>query len=61
MENLKGHLILQQANLEFIKGNLPKRQIKQIEVWADLYQKELMANWTLAKSGESLFKIEGLK
>jgi hypothetical protein len=29
--------------------------------WIEIHKEELMANWELAKSGEQVFKIKGLK
>ena len=32
-----------------------------LEVWIDLHQEELLADWELAIQGNELFKIEPLK
>ena len=44
-----------------IKGKFSKRNIKLISAWCEIHYDELIANWTLAENGESLFKIEPLK
>ena len=46
---------------EFIKGDLPKRQIKIVEGWAAAHQDELLANWELAQNDELPYKIEPMK
>lgn len=44
-----------------IKGFMPKRAIKLIFTWMDLYEEELKVNWKRCKSDEEPFKIEPLK
>ncbi len=44
-----------------IEGDLPNKQRKLIEAWAELHQEELIADWKLAQNGEGLFKIQPLK
>lgn len=46
---------------EMIDGNIPRKQIKLIEAWAELHKEDLLANWELAQNGETPFKIEPLK
>lgn len=46
---------------EMIEGNIPKKQKKLVEAWAELHQEELMADWNLAINGENPFKIDPLK
>jgi hypothetical protein len=36
------------SSCEMIEGNLPKRQIKLIEAWAELHKDELLGDWELA-------------
>ena len=33
---------------DFIEGDLPRKQVRLIEAWAELHQDELKANWELA-------------
>jgi len=35
--------------------------MKAVQVWVDLHQDKLMANWELTVNGEELFRIEGLR
>ena len=46
---------------EMTEGDLPKRQIKFIEAWAELHSDELLADWKLAQNGEAPFKIDPLR
>ncbi|MFP4500669.1 MAG: DUF4160 domain-containing protein [Candidatus Hydrogenedentota bacterium] len=47
-------------SLEMIQGEIPRKQRRLVEAWAELHQDELRANWQLAMSGEPLYKIEPL-
>jgi hypothetical protein len=44
-----------------LSGRLPINKQKMVEVWLDLHQDELLANWELAITGGELFKIDSLK
>jgi len=44
-----------------ITGELPRKQNKQIEVWADLHHDELEAAWAAWHEDNAIVKIEGLK
>ena len=46
---------------EVVEGAFPKKKQKLIAAWAVLHEDELNANWQLAMSGETLYKIEPLK
>jgi hypothetical protein len=46
---------------EFLGGKIPPKKLKLVQKWIDLHRDELMANWELASSGESVFSIEPLK
>ena len=46
---------------ELIEGDMPARQRKYIEVWADIHRDELYANWTIAQNNEQPYKIDPLK
>ena len=35
--------------------------MKLLQAWIEIHKEELIANWELAKNGEQVFKIEGLK
>jgi len=44
-----------------LEGNLPVNKMKLLQAWIEIHKEELIANWELAKNGEQVFKIEGLK
>jgi len=44
-----------------LEGEMPIKQGKLVEAWAELHKEELLANWELATNGELPFKIEPLK
>lgn len=43
------------------EGDIPRKQKKLIEAWAELHQDELLADWDLAQNGETPYAIEPLK
>jgi hypothetical protein len=46
---------------EVIEGGLPTRQMKLVQAWIELHRDELMADWILASSGQTPYKIEPLR
>lgn len=46
---------------EMIEGNLPNKQKKLVLAWAEIHKEELMANWQLAVTGQSIFRIDPLR
>jgi hypothetical protein len=46
---------------ELLEGTLPAKQNKLVQAWLVLHADELMANWTLAASGTTRYKIEPLR
>jgi hypothetical protein len=46
---------------EINEGDLPRKQAKLVEAWAEIHQDELLADWALASRGELPFKIDPLK
>jgi hypothetical protein len=44
-----------------LEGELPGNKAKLVEAWIEIHKEELMADWQLAISGESIFKIDPLK
>lgn len=47
--------------LEPIEGELPKRQQRLVEAWAELHQQELRDNWQLLVNGDAPRKIKPLR
>ena len=46
---------------EVVQGDLPQRQVRLVEAWAELHQEELMADWQLVMNGEKPFSIQPLQ
>lgn len=44
-----------------LKGELPRNKEKLLLAWMEIHKEELKANWELAMSRETLYKIEPLK
>ena len=46
---------------ELPEGMLPPNKEKLIKAWIEIHKEDLMANWSLAISGNKVFNIEPLK
>ena len=46
---------------EVLEGGLPSRQMKLVQAWIEIHRDELMADWTLAASGQTPYKIDPLR
>jgi len=46
--------------VELIAGELPRRQGRLVEAWAELHQVELMTDWELLQTGQQPLPIEPL-
>jgi hypothetical protein len=44
-----------------LEGSLPNAKERLILAWIELRKEDLMADWQLAVSGQTVFKIEPLK
>lgn len=44
-----------------IEGNLPSRQRRLVEAWAEIHKDELSADWRLASEGECPQAIDPLR
>jgi hypothetical protein len=42
------------------QGN-PRNKLKLVEAWIEIHRDELMADWELAASGQTIFQIDPLK
>ena len=47
--------------VQIIAGSLPRRQQRLVEAWAELHQKELVADWETLQQGRAPRPIEPLK
>ena len=48
-------------NGELIAGSIPISKIKLIKAWIELRQEDLMADWSLAITGQQVFRIKPLR
>ncbi|MBL0687520.1 MAG: DUF4160 domain-containing protein [Sulfurospirillum sp.] len=46
---------------DMMEGDLPKKQQKMVSAWMEIHKDELIADWELAVSGETPYKIEPLR
>ena len=46
---------------ELLEGDLPSNKRKLVEAWIEIHKEDLMADWSLAIAGQTLFTIEPLK
>jgi hypothetical protein len=47
--------------LEMISGELPQRQRRLVEAWAELHQGELLENWERLQAGQVPYRIAPLR
>jgi hypothetical protein len=48
-------------DIELITGDMPRRQRRLVEAWAELHQGELDENWARLQAGQLPYKIAPLK
>jgi len=44
-----------------LDGSLQPSKVKLVQAWIEIHQEELLADWSLASQGETVFKIEPLR
>ena len=44
-----------------LTGSLPPKKVRLVELWIDIRQDELLADWQLAINGNDIFKIKPLE
>lgn len=44
-----------------LEGGIPSNKMKLVLAWIEIHKEDLMADWELAISGETVFKIDPLK
>jgi hypothetical protein len=49
------------APVDLLSGELPRRQRRLVEAWAELHEEELLADWELLQSGRRPAPIEPLE
>lgn len=48
-------------NGDLLEGELPVNKRKLVEAWIEIHKEDLLADWSLAIAGQTLFTIEPLK
>ena len=48
-------------SIELLAGQLPLRQKRLVEAWAELHQNELVTDWARLQSGQAPLKIDPLQ
>ena len=48
-------------SIELLAGQLPLRQKRLVEAWAELHQDELVTDWARLQSGQAPLKIDPLQ
>lgn len=46
---------------ELLEGILQTNKLRLVQAWIEIHSDELMADWTLASEGDTIFKIEPLR
>ena len=44
-----------------LEGSIPVPKRKLVEAWIEIHREDLLADWQLAVTGETVFKIKGLE
>ncbi len=61
MLNYGDYEIVVEINSGIIKGEFPKRALKAVLEWLDIYKEELLQDWELAIKRKPLNKIKPLE
>ena len=46
---------------QLLEGSLKPNKMKLVQAWIEIHNEELIADWQLAITGETIFKIDPLK
>ncbi len=46
---------------QLLEGSLKTNKMKLVQAWIEIHHDELIADWSLAITGETIFKIDPLK
>ena len=44
-----------------LAGQFPEAKLRMLRVWMDIHREELLADWEVAKSGDTPFRIRPLE
>ena len=61
VEYAEAEAVFQIPDGELLEGTLPNKQYKLVQAWIALHAEELTADWKLAVSGATPYKIDPLK
>lgn len=53
--------ILGVDEIEWLAGNLPRKQARLVEAWAELHHAELLADWHRLQNGQLPVPVEPLR
>ena len=48
-------------NGRWLAGSIPENKLRMVQVWMDIHQEDLQANWNRLYNGEAAFKVDPLK
>jgi len=43
-----------------LEGDIPSKKLRMVQAWIAIHEDELMADWSLAVSGQPIFPIDPL-
>ncbi|MCD4785102.1 MAG: DUF4160 domain-containing protein [Candidatus Eremiobacteraeota bacterium] len=46
---------------KLLEGKIRSGKMKLVQAWIEIHKEELIADWELASSGESIFKVDPLR
>jgi len=44
-----------------LEGDIPAKKLRMVQAWIAIHEDELMADWSLAASGQPVFPIDPLR
>ena len=44
-----------------LEGDIPSKKLRMVQAWIAIHEDELMADWSLAVSGQPVFSIDPLR
>jgi len=47
--------------IDLIGGNLPRKELRLVEAWAEVHQNELIENWGRLQTGRLPYRIASLR
>lgn len=47
--------------METLEGDIPAKKLRMVQAWIAIHEDELIADWSLAVSGQPVFPIDPLR